>query len=65
MATSGERFGFLVSDLVPKSTLVSRFQELSELRVGIQQQLRALAHVKQHTVNTVYTSHTLTDALQV
>lgn len=46
MATAGDLFGFLVSDLVPKSTEVSRFQEESELRFGIQQQLTALVCVE-------------------
>lgn len=39
---SGALFGLLVSDLVPKSTVVNRTQELTELRVLTQQQLAAL-----------------------
>lgn len=46
MATAGDLFGFLVSDLVPKSTEVRRFQEESELRFGIQQQLTPLVCVE-------------------
>lgn len=41
-ATFGDLFGFLVSDLDPKSTSMLRLQLLTELRVEVQQQLAAL-----------------------
>lgn len=42
MAISGDLFGCLVSDLIPKSTRELNLQLLTELRVEIQQQLAAL-----------------------
>lgn len=46
MPTSGDLFGSLVSDLVPRSTKVKRFQKWTEFRVWIQQQLCALVYVR-------------------
>ncbi|MED6240870.1 hypothetical protein ATANTOWER_029904 [Ataeniobius toweri] len=46
-AIFGDLFGFLVSDLVPKSTRVLNLQLLTELRVEIQQQLAALVFKKE------------------
>ena len=61
MAMSGDLFGSPVSDLVPKSTEVCRFQEITPLRVGIQQQLDALmskgASFRTLRVLTVSVSH--------
>lgn len=51
IATAGDLFGSLVSDLIPKSTVVSRFHwALFPVRFGIQQQLAALmnASIRKH-----------------
>lgn len=51
MAISGDLFGSLVSDLVPKSTRESKrqFCQLPELRVSIQQQLADLKFYKERS----------------